>query len=86
MSVSPLNEEITNTSVPWVQWFTETSDTLSPPNRDSGSFTPVFVGLSTTPTISFTGNFVRNGEMLFFQNMTKRVIPIQNMNLQKSLQ
>jgi len=63
---APIIEEISIDSEPWERWLTDVSTTLEAPNRDAGTFTPVFTSLTIVGTVAITGNFVRKGELLFF--------------------
>lgn len=66
--VHPLLEgkSIGKDNEPWTRWLTNVSNLLSPPNWDSNTFDVVFSGLTEVGNVSKTGNFVRHGELLFF--------------------
>jgi len=64
---APISEEVSISSIPWIRWFTDVSDVLTPPNWDSGEFTPVFSGLSVIDTVAVSGYYVRRGKILMFE-------------------
>lgn len=67
----PIINELSMEDRAWIDWFTNVGRTLSPPNRDSGSFEPNFSNLATVGDVSISANFVRNGELLHFDVLIK---------------
>ena len=69
VSKAPINEPVDIGSTSWSRWFTDVSDTLSPPNWDFSPMPTTFTGMTGLFTSSLT--IVRHGKILFFDLLIK---------------
>ncbi len=81
LSRAPIINEVDIKLEVWARWFTDISDLTTPPNRDSGIFGQsnsaiipftFFSNLTITGIMLFTNNFVRHGQILFFDVLIKQ--------------